>query len=352
MSRYIVGMSGGVDSAVTCYLLKAAGHEVIGVTLKTWTPDNGEESRCCQISDAEAVAQVLDIPYYTMHYESEFTEKVTDPFIQDYLHGRTPNPCVFCNRYVKWEGLLKAASFYHADGVATGHYASIRKLPNGRYTVAHARSAKKDQTYMLYQLSQEQLAATLMPLGGLEKDEVREIARVAGLPIADKPDSQDICFVPSGTYSDFIEENAHDPIPGAGNFVTKDGQVLGTHKGITHYTIGQRQGLGLAMGHYVYVTEIRPDTNEVVIGESEDLFTRTVICGDVNFMAIEDLPIGESLAVTAKIRYRHDAAPAVLSRLDETRVQLEFEEPVRAVTPGQAAVFFQEDYILGGGIIL
>ena len=353
MAKIVVGLSGGVDSAVAAYLLKKAGHEVTGVTLRTWDSSDGEDSRCCEIDDARQVAEVLDIPFRTFNCTSDFREHVVEPFIREYLRGRTPNPCIVCNRHVKWERMLYMARVLQADLVATGHYASVVRLPNGRYTVKKAAHAEKDQTYMLYRLTQEQLAVTQMPLGGLSKPEVRKIAEQAGLPVASKRDSQEICFVPDGSYAEFIESNAGRRIPGEGFFVDESGRRLGTHRGIIHYTVGQRRGLGLAMGHHVYVKEIRPETDEVVICEEASLFTDTVICEDVCWMGIAGLTEGEDLPCSARIRYRHVPREAVLESLGAGRVRIRFRDPVRAPATGQSAVFYDDnDCVIGGGIIV
>ena len=348
MAKIIVGMSGGVDSAVAAYLLKQAGHEVTGVTLRTWLTD----SRCCEIDDARRTAQKLDIPYYVLNVVADFTEKVTKPFMESYICGMTPNPCVGCNRLLKWEGMLSAADMMGADYVATGHYASVVHLDNGRVTVKKASHAKKDQTYMLYRLSQEQLRRTVMPLGEYSKDQVRGIAGKIGLEVAGKPDSQEICFVTEGHYADYIEENYEGEIPGEGNFVDEQGRILGRHRGIIHYTVGQRKGLGVAFGHPVYVKEINAERNEVVLGEEESLYRNTVICRDVNFLSIPGIHAGEKIRCRAKIRYQHPAQEAVLERLDEESVRLTFDQPVRAATPGQAAVFYDgDDCVIGGGTL-
>ncbi len=352
MTRVIVGMSGGVDSAVTAYLLKRAGYDVIGTTLRIWESADGQESRCCEIDDARHTAWKLGIQYYALNSISDFEKSVTEPFMHCYIAGRTPNPCVFCNRHVKWEKMLYFAGVMGADYIATGHYASVIKLPNGRFTVRKARHAEKDQTYMLYRLSQEQLAATLMPLGDYTKEQVRNIAREAGLSVAEKADSQEICFVTDGNYADFIKNNAKVPIPPSGNFVTEDGMVLGTHKGIINYTVGQRKGLGLPLGYPAYVKEIVPATNEVVISTEDSLYSREIICGDLNFLSIDGLLPGEKLRCIVKIRYHHKGEPAEIGMQEDGHLRIVFDTPVRAATPGQSAVFYgDEDYVIGGGII-
>ncbi len=352
MEKVIVGMSGGVDSAVCALLLKNAGYEVIGVTLRTWEEEDGTEGRCCEIDDARASAFRIGIPFYPINCLQDFREQVVEPFVSEYLRGHTPNPCVGCNRTIKWDKLLYYARVTGAKYVATGHYASVLQLDNGRYTVKKALHAEKDQTYMLYQLTQEQLAATLMPLGEFSKDEVREIARSAGIPVASKPDSQEICFVPDGSYADFIEKVVKGRNAGEGNFVDEDGNILGRHRGIIHYTIGQRKGLGIAMGHPVYVREIRTDRNEVVLAEEDALYSREILVSDVHYMSIPGIAPGESLPCTVKIRYRHSGQSARIGRMEGGKVRVFFDAPVRAATPGQSAVFYDaEGCVMGGGII-
>lgn len=354
--RVVVGMSGGVDSSVAAYLLKKQGYEVTGVTMQIWQDEDAaaaaENGGCCGLSavdDARRVAQMLDIPYYVMNFREDFKKYVIDYFVEEYLNGRTPNPCNACNRYVKWESLLRRSLQIGADYIATGHYARVEQLANGRYAVKNSVTAAKDQTYALYALTQEQLARTLMPIGDYTKDEIRRIAAEAGLPVAHKPDSQDICFVPDGDYAAFLDREAGDRVPGPGNFVSMDGEVLGTHRGITHYTIGQRKGLNLAMGHPVFVAAIRPEKNEVVIGEDADIRSNVIICEHVNYMAMENLDAPRR--ALAKIRYAHEGSPCLLEKLPDGRVKCTFDEPVRAATPGQAAVFYEDGYVLGGGII-
>jgi len=355
--KVVVGMSGGVDSSVAAMLLKEQGYDVIGVTMQIWQDEDRcsieEHGGCCGLSaveDARRVADHLGIPYYVMNFRDVFQKSVIDYFTAEYLRGHTPNPCIACNRYVKWEALLNRSMEIGADYIATGHYARIEKLPNGRFCIRNSVTAKKDQTYALYNLTQNQLSKTLMPVGAYEKEQIREMARNAGLPVFSKPDSQDICFVPDGDYASFIEKEAPGKVPGPGKFVDKDGKVLGTHKGITYYTIGQRRGLELPMGERVFVTQIRPDTNEVVIGENADIFTNRVVCDRVNFMAIEDLP--KELRVTAKIRYNHAGEQGIIRKIGEDQVECIFDKPVRAATAGQAMVFYDGEYVVGGGTIV
>ena len=332
--KVVVGMSGGVDSSVAAYLLKEQGYDVIGVTMQIWQDEDRaveeENGGCCGLSavdDARRVAAALEIPYYVMNF----------------------NPCIACNRYVKWESLLKRSMDIGADYIATGHYARVVQLENGRYTLKCSATLAKDQTYALYNLTQEQLKRTLMPVGEYTKDQVREIAEKINLRIANKPDSQDICFVPDGDYASFIEEEAAVKIP-EGNFVDLDGRVLGRHKGITHYTVGQRKGLGLSLGHPAFVLEIRPETNEIVIGSNEDSMSYTLRANQLNFMSIEDLT-GE-MRVWTKIRYNHKGAWCTIRKSGKDEVTCTFEEPQRAITPGQAVVFYDGEYVVGGGTIL
>lgn len=356
--RVVVGLSGGVDSSVAAYLLKEAGYEVIGVTMQIWQNEDSctveENGGCCglqAVEDARRVAQMLDIPYYVMNFREEFRRNVMDYFAEEYLQGRTPNPCIACNRYVKWESLLKRSMEIGADYIATGHYARIEQLKNGRYAIKNSVTAAKDQTYALYNLTQEQLKRTLMPVGAYTKEEIRDIAKKIGLPVASKKDSQEICFVPDNDYANFIREYKKIKMP-EGNFVNTKGEILGRHRGITHYTIGQRRGLELPMGHRVFVLEIRPDTNEVVIGENEETFSHELKANKVNYMAVPELEIGEEREFLAKIRYGHRGALCRVKRTQEDEISCFFPEAVRAVTPGQAVVFYDGPYVAGGGTII
>lgn len=351
----VVGMSGGVDSSVAAYLLKNQGYDVIGVTMQIWQEEDTcvveKEGGCCGLSaveDARRVAGQLDIPYYVMNFRREFQKNVIDYFVSEYREGRTPNPCIACNRYVKWESLLQKSLAIGADYIATGHYAKIRRLENGRYTLLRSDAKGKDQTYALYNLTQEQLAHTIFPLGEYEKPQIRELAEGAGLQVAHKPDSQEICFVPDNDYAAFIEREtgkAEQP----GDFVSTSGKVLGVHKGIGHYTIGQRKGLGIAFGEPMFVVEIRPQTNEVVLGRGDEVFTDHLNAHMVNAMAVDHFEVGQE--VVAKIRYNDKGAKAVITAVGDDSFALEFPQPVRAVTPGQAVVLYDDEYVLGGGTI-
>lgn len=354
--KVVVGMSGGVDSSVAAYLLKEQGYDVIGVTMQIWQDEEvdvqEENAGCCGLSavdDARRVADALDIPYYVMNFKGEFRDNVIDYFVEEYQKGNTPNPCIACNRYVKWESMLRRSLAIGAKYIATGHYARVVKLPNGRYTLKKAVGIRKDQTYALYNLTQYQLEHTLMPVGDYSKEEVRKIAEKINVRIANKPDSQEICFVPDNDYASFIEEYTNKKIP-QGNFVDINGKVLGKHKGIINYTVGQRKGLGLSLGKPAFVVEIRPDTNEVVIGDNSDVFDDTLYADNLNFTAIEKLD--DKMQVEAKIRYSHRPAPCTIEMVDENTLKCVFEEPQRAITPGQAVVFYDGDMLIGGGNII
>lgn len=356
--RVLLGMSGGVDSSVAAYLLKEQGYEVIGVTMQIWPEEKEEndqpENSCCSLSaveDARRVANHLDIPFYVMNFKDYFQEKVIDYFVKEYQGGRTPNPCIACNRYVKFEELLRKALQLECDYVATGHYALIQKdSKTGRYQLKKSVTESKDQTYALYNMSQFQLEHTLMPLGHYHKEEIRELAEKLGLPVANKPESQEICFVPLNNYGEFIETYQQQKSE-EGNFVDPAGNIVGRHKGILHYTIGQRRGLHLALGTPVYVTGIDPTTNTIHVGPVEHLFSKGLLAEDLNFIAIEELK--ESMQLKVKIRYNAKPVEAHIHPTPENQNQVKviFQEPQKSVTPGQSVVFYQEELVVGGGII-
>ncbi|MGL4361879.1 MAG: tRNA 2-thiouridine(34) synthase MnmA [Cellulosilyticaceae bacterium] len=350
----VVGMSGGVDSSVAAHLLKEEGYNVIGLTMQIWQEDAEEDKDggCCGLSavdDARRVCQKLDIPHYVINFRDDFQEHVIDYFVEAYQRGETPNPCIACNRYVKWESMLKKALQIGADYIATGHYARIVKdEKTGRYAMVQSKTLAKDQTYALYNLTQYQLKHTLMPLGDYTKDEIRAIASEIGLAVANKPDSQEICFVPDDDYAGFIEKETGKKMP-KGNFVNTKGKVIGEHQGIIHYTIGQRKGLGLSCGKPVFVQKIDAKTNTVVVGDNEELMTYEVLANNLNFMAFETLP--SKMKVSAKIRYSHPPQPCMVEMIDEDTIKCTFDTPQRAITPGQALVIYMDDLVLGGGTI-
>ncbi len=353
--KVVVGMSGGVDSSVAAYLLKEQGYEVIGVTMQIWQEENSctvsRNGGCCGLSaveDARRVAQMLDIPHYIMNFRDIFKKAVIDNFISEYVSGRTPNPCIRCNRYVKWEAMLSRSMEIGAEYIATGHYAGIRKLENGRWAICKSVTDKKDQTYALYNLTQFQLAHTLLPVGGYCKEEIRKMAGELGFAVANKPDSQEICFIPDNDYVSFLNKNGS--MSESGNFIDRDGNILGTHAGIQKYTIGQRKGLNLAFGKPMYVCEICPDTNEVVLGTNEDTYSDEIICSNMNYMAVENFE--QCKNVTAKIRYGSNEFPCHIEYLGKDMIKCHFDKRVRAATPGQAVVFYQKDLVLGGGTII
>ena len=352
--KVMLGMSGGVDSSVAAMLLVEAGYDVTGVTLRL-RPDRLMEGSmaggCCSlddVDDARRVAYQLGIEHLVFNFTDIFEKQVIDYFAEEYLAGRTPNPCIACNRHVKFHAMLRRATELGFDYVATGHYAKIRRNEAGRWLLERADAAK-DQSYVLYSMTQYQLEHTLFPLADYEKEQVRALAAEKGLLVAHKPDSQEICFVQDKDYAGFIERHTGKTLP-AGDFVDETGVVLGKHRGITHYTIGQRKGLGIAFGEPRYVTRIDAAKNQVVLGREGSQYRDTLIADDVNYISISELT--EPMEVTAKVRYQAQPASAVLTPLENGRVQVTFAEPQRSVTPGQAVVFYDGNLVVGGGTIV
>jgi len=354
-NKVVVAMSGGVDSSVCAYLLKQQGYEVIGMTMQIWQDLPYEtqlkEGGCCSIGavyDARRVADKIGIPYYVINLKDYFNEKVIKYFVKEYLSGKTPNPCIACNKHLKFEELLKKAFDIDAFYLATGHYAKIEyEDATKRYVLKKSIDNDKDQSYALYNLTQFQLEHILFPLGYYTKKEIRQIAEEIGLSVADKPDSQEICFV-NTNYRDFIYENAPGKIK-EGYFVDVKGNVLGEHKGIPFYTIGQRRGLGIAAGTPLYVVDIDAQNNTIILGEEKDLYVKEFLAYHMNWVAIDKL--SERLNVNAKIRYNFHEKPAEIMPLENEMVKVVFKEPQKAVTPGQAVVFYRDDAVIGGGII-
>lgn len=354
--KVMLGMSGGVDSSVAAAVLLDQGYDVVGVTMQIW-PDMDEDRKkteggCCSLSavdDARRVANRLRIPYYVMNFKEVFEKKVIDYFVDEYLQGRTPNPCIACNRHVKFDAMLKKAEAMGIDYVATGHYARVEYDETlGRFLLKKSATDRKDQTYALYNLTQDQLGKTLMPIGEFHKERVREIAKEIGLTVANKPDSQEICFVDDNDYGRFISERTNTGIE-PGDFVDTRGNVLGKHKGIVHYTIGQRKGLGISLGKPVFVVEIDVPGNRVILGDDTEVFSHSLIAEDLNFIPFDTLQ--GNIRVKAKIRYSAKEANAIVIPQEDGTVRVDFESPQRAITPGQAVVFYDGDIIVGGGTI-
>jgi len=350
--RIVVAMSGGVDSSVATYLLKEAGYEVVGITMDLVEASCGIErpDTCCSLlafADARDVSDKLGIEHYIIDYRVEFEREVISYFVNEYLKGRTPNPCIVCNYKIKFGYLLDKAKELKADYIATGHYAKIESK-NGRYVIKKAIDTARDQSYFLYRLSQTQLRHTIMPLGEYKKEEVRKIASKLGLKVHNKHSSQEICFIPNGDYRNFIQQKVKNQlIPG--EIVDKAGGVLGRHQGIAFYTVGQRKGLGIAVGRPLYVIAVDAVKNTIIVGEETDIYTQELIADEINWQAIDKLT--QEIEIIAQIRYLHKGAPAIISPLDDGRVKVRFREPQRAITPGQSVVFYQNNMIVGGGVI-
>jgi tRNA-specific 2-thiouridylase len=362
-----VAMSGGVDSSTVAAVLRAQGHNVIGLTMQLWNqrrlaghPDMPEavQGRCCSLDDvydARRVAETLGIPYYVVNHEERFERDVVRPFIDEYLSGRTPIPCSLCNNHLKFDQLLIVAQQIGADTLATGHYARAGyDERRGRWLLKRATDVSKDQTYFLFGLTQEQLSRTIFPLGEMTKPAVRELARGHGLALAEKPDSQEICFVPGGDYKKFLDAYLADQgeaLPDtSGELVTAGGEVIGEHNGIHNFTVGQRKGLGVATGTPLYVIQINGDKRQVVVGGQDELYSRTLRARRVNWISVDGLY--GPMRIEVKIRHRHQAAPATIEQSEADEVLVIFDEPQRAVTPGQAAVFYDGDVVVGGGWIV
>lgn len=354
--KVMLGMSGGVDSSAAAAILLEQGYDVIGVTLQIWQ-DTDEETKkseggCCSLSavdDARRVANKLGIPYYVLNFKDIFKTTVIDYFKEEYFKGRTPNPCIACNRHVKWQAMLDKAVAMGIDYIATGHYAKVEfDSTTGRFILKKSVTVKKDQTYALYNLTQDQLSRTLMPCGDYTKEQIREFAKETGLPVHSKPDSQEICFIPDNDYGRYLSENGnHKIIPG--DFVDTKGNVLGKHKGIVHYTVGQRKGLGIAFGKPMFVVGLDVKNNRVILGDDTEVYSSKLFATDLNFISIEK-PI-DGMRVNAKIRYSAKEAPATINIIDENRVAVTFDDAQRAITPGQSVVFYDGDVVVGGGTI-
>src|SRR6202451_3771121 len=365
-STIAVAMSGGVDSSTVAAMLRAEGHEIVGLTMQLWNQRRlaGKEGmpeavtgRCCSLDDvydARRVAETIGIPYYVVNHQERFERDVIRPFVEEYLSGRTPIPCSLCNNHLKFDQLLIVAQQIGAARVATGHYARVAfDDARSRWLLKRPADSSKDQTYFLFGLTQEQLSRTLFPLGDMTKPQVRDLARHHGLALAAKPDSQEICFVPGGAYQKFLDSSLAEQgesLPDtAGELVTTAGEVIGEHSGIHNFTVGQRKGLGVATGSPLYVIQIKGDQRQVVVGNQDDLYSRTLRARRVNLVAVDDLR--QPMRVRVKIRHRHEGAPAVLEKTGPDEVLVTFDEPQRAITPGQAAVFYDGDVVVGGGWI-
>ena len=361
-----VAMSGGVDSSTVAAMLRAEGHNVVGLTMQLWNQrrlaghsgmPEAVQGRCCSLDDvydARRVAETIGIPYYVVNHQERFERDVVRPFVEEYLSGRTPIPCSLCNNHLKFDQLLMVARQIGADLLATGHYARVEyDESRGRWLLKRPTDLSKDQTYFLFGLTQEQLSSTLFPLGEMKKSEVRELARKSGLALAEKPDSQEICFVPGGDYKRFLDAylaEEGDSLPDtSGELVTTSGEAIGQHSGIHNFTVGQRKGLGVATGSPLYVIQIKGDSRQVVVGSGEELYARTLRARKVNLIVVDDLR--ERMRVAVKIRHRHEPAPALIESTSADEVLVTFDQPQRAVTPGQAAVFYDADVVVGGGWI-
>ena len=354
MKKAIIAMSGGVDSSVAAYLMKEKGFGCIGATMKLFDNDDidiSSEKSCCSldgIEDARSVALNLGIPYYVFNFRDDFCKNVIDKFVFTYENGGTPNPCIDCNRNLKFKKLMDKMYELGFDYVVTGHYASVEEK-DGRFYLKRGADKTKDQSYVLYSLNQEQLSHIIFPLGGYTKTEIRQIANENGFTNANKKESQDICFVPDGDYASFIKKYTGKSYPD-GSFINLNNEVIGVHKGIINYTVGQRKGLGVAFGEPRYVCSVNPESNTVTLGSNEDLFSKELTAKDINLISVDRID-GE-MRVTAKIRYNHKEQPATVVQLDEETIKVTFDDPQRAITKGQAVVLYDGDYVVGGGTII
>lgn len=354
-STVLVGMSGGVDSSVAAALLVRQGYRVVGITLNVWPEGEGvavveREDACCAlgaVEDARRVCDGLDVPHYVVNFRDVFRRQVIENFVEEYRGGRTPNPCVRCNQFIKFDALLAKAEALGADFVATGHYARTVQLDSGRWALRKAADARKDQSYVLYVMSQERIRRTMFPLGDLLKDQTRVLAEELGLHVAGKPESQEICFVPTRDYRDYLRANDPDATR-EGPVVNAEGRVIGRHNGLSFYTVGQRKGLGVASPQPLFVTDLKPETNTVVVGDSALLYRREAHASGINWVSIPSLD--GPMRVTAKARYKADEVPATIEPMGDL-VRITFDEPQRAVTPGQTVVFYDGDVVVGGGTL-
>lgn len=358
--RVLVAMSGGVDSSVTAVMLKEQGYDVVGITMKTWDYSRvggktDKETGCCTLesmNDARQIAVRHGFKHFIVDIRDEFGDWVIDRFVEDYMSGRTPNPCVLCNTHIKWAALLRRADNLGCDFIATGHYANVRE-ENGRYVISRGLDPRKDQSYALWGVAQKHLERTIFPLGSYEKTEIRELAEQFGLTkVATKPDSYEICFIPDDDYHRFLRDkvgNMEEKV-GTGKFVDQEGNIVGEHKGYPFYTIGQRRGLHLAMGKPVYVTDIDPVTNTITIGEKEDLISTTCRAKDINLVKYDRVP-GDKMEITGAIRYNDDGAIGYLSQMSDDEIEVHFPAGREAITPGQAVVCYEGDDVVAGGWI-
>ncbi|UCC41605.1 MAG: tRNA 2-thiouridine(34) synthase MnmA [Candidatus Aminicenantes bacterium] len=355
--KVVIAMSGGVDSSLAAAILKEGSYDVIGVTMKLFSlPDEycrSENLRSCcgwkAVEDANRVATSIGIPHYVVDFKKIFEKNVITDFCEEYSRGRTPNPCIRCNEYIKFDALQNKAKALNADYLATGHHARVDYDPElKRFLLRKGKDREKDQSYFLYPLTQDQLSRTLMPIGHFTKKEVREKAKGLGIPVAQRPESQEICFVPDNDYAGFLEKRIPEAF-GPGPILDIGNRVIGKHKGIAHFTIGQRRGMGISAPHPLYVIAIRSDENAIVVGKDEHLYEKTLLASRINLISKEKL--GESLKVKARIRYKHREGKATLTPVDTDQVLVEFEKPQRAITPGQAVVFYDKDVVVGGGLI-